>query len=98
MTRLEPFSAGYWLAPDVEVVTYGGKHAIIQDDLFYELVGLTERLSVVGSTGGSHFRLYPERSIPDGVVAVPRDSKYASRDGDALLIAKQNGREVFCDE
>jgi len=98
MTRLEPFSAGYWLAPDVEVTTYGGKHAIIQNDLFRELIEMAEQVCLVGSTGGSHFRIYPERSIPSGLLAVPRDSKYASRDGAALLIAKQNGQEVFCGE
>lgn len=93
---LESFSAGYWILPQVEVTTYSGNRAIIQDDVFWELVVETGRDSVIGSTGGRHFTLHPERSVPDNFVAVPEDSQYASRDGDALLIAKQNGREVFC--
>jgi hypothetical protein len=96
--RLESFSAGYWLAPDVEVTTYGGKHAIMQDDLFYELIGQTDQARIVGSAGGTHFQIYPERSVPDGVVAVPRDEKGSSREGDALLIAREDNWAVLGDE
>ena len=92
---LESFSAGYWILPQVEVTTYSGNHAIIQDDVFWELVFETGCDPVIGSTGGGHFPLNPVRSAPDNYVAVPEDSRYAARDGDALLIAKQNGREVF---
>lgn len=93
--RLEPFSAGYWLAPDVEVTTYGGKRAIMQDDTFYRLLEQTGQDRLVGSAGGSHFAIYPERSVPNGVIAVPRDNKGASRDGDALLIAREADWEVL---
>lgn len=93
---LESFSAGYWILPQVTVVTYSGNDAIIQDDVFYQLVSETGSSSVVGSTGGGHFSLSPVRSVPDDCVAVPEDNQYAASDGDALLIAKQNGRGVFC--
>ena len=92
---LESFSAGYWILPEVEITTYGGKRAIIQDDVFFDLVSETGLDPVIASAGGGHFPIYPERSIPDRFVAVPEDSRFAARDGDAVLIAKQNGREVF---
>ena len=93
---LEPFSAGYWIAPNIRVVTHSGNAAVIQDDLFYELVTLTGNDQIIGSTGGRHFSLRPQRSVPSDVVAIPDDGQYVTRDGDALLIAKQNGREAVC--
>lgn len=92
---LESFSAGYWIAPQIEVITYGGKRAAIQDDLFYELASLTGSNHLFGTVGGNHFELHPERSVPYNVVAIPEDGHNA-RNGDALLLSKQNGYGVFC--
>ena len=95
--RIESFSAGYWLLPDFEVVAYDGNHAIIQDTEFFQILNEIDVPYLLGSAGGRHFRLNPEYSIPSGYVAVPRDSQYAARDGDALLIAKRSGLEAFQD-
>lgn len=90
---LESFSAGYWVVPQIEVTTYGGNRAIVSEDLFWELAFLTGD-EPIGSTGGTHFRIHPESAIRDDMIAIPKD-RHGSRDGDALLISKRNGREVF---
>jgi hypothetical protein len=81
------------MVPQIEVITYGGNRAIVRDDLYYELSFLTGG-QPVGSTGGRHFTVHPERSIPNDVIAIPEDH-FSVYDGDALLIAKRNGREVY---
>ena len=92
---LENFSAGYWLAPQMSVVPYDGTHAIIQDDVFYELMAQTGSISPVAYVGGSHYELFPEHSMPHHCVAIPSRSRASARDGDALLISKNNGLEAL---
>lgn len=95
MFQLEDFSAGYWLAPTIRVTTYSGKRAIIQDDLYDELVEETGHVEIVGATGSRHFELHPEYHIPANLVALPEHSRH-SDDGSPLLISKYTS-EVFFD-
>jgi len=97
MTMLiEPFSAGYWIVPSVEVVEYSGEHAIIQDDIYFNLLSQTGQNTIFGSVGGTHFEIYPERSVPNNIVAVPRSDDSTTQNGDPLLITKQNTNERVC--
>ncbi|QSG06386.1 hypothetical protein HSR121_2054 [Halapricum desulfuricans] len=92
---LEEFSAGYWLAPTLEVIEYGGKWAIVQDDVFDEMVAETGLNPPIASVGGGHFEIYPDRQIPEDYLAIPRDVASGVKNGDAVLISKQNGREFL---
>ncbi|OYR54895.1 hypothetical protein [Halorubrum halodurans] len=78
----------------MEVTTYGGKRAIIQDDVYDELVGETGNASPVAFVGGRRYPLYPDGWITHNVVALPED-RSSAHGQDALLISKGNGREVF---
>ena len=92
---LESFSAGYWLAPEFQVVPYNGKRAVIQDDVFYDLIAEAGTISPVAYVGGSHYELFPDHSLPAHVVAIPKRGTAAPRDGDALLISKGTGLEAL---
>ncbi len=93
---IEPFSAGYWIVPSVEAVEYSGERAIIQDDIYFNLLSQTGQNTIFGSVGGTHFEIYPERSVPDNIVAVPKSDGSTTQNGDPLLITKQDTREIFC--
>ena len=92
---LENFSAGYWLAPEFQVVPYDGNYAIIQDDVFQELMAQTGSLCPVAYVGGSHYELFPEHMMPAHCVAIPNRGTAGVREGDALLISKGNGLEAL---
>jgi hypothetical protein len=85
---LEDFSAGYWFVPDLEVTTYGGNHAIMQDDVFEDLLAATGSYPLVGHAANSRFRLYPDAQMPSHLVALPERARDRVRDGDCLLIPK----------
>jgi hypothetical protein len=77
-----PFSAGYELVRNVEILTHSEPDTVIDEDLF---AALAERFGtpVVGFVGGLHYYLKPTRCIPANTVAVPD----ASHDEpDAFLI------------
>lgn len=86
---LEEFSAGYWLAPSLEVVLYGGNRAVVQDDVFNEIMGEPGHHSTVAFAGGSHFELYPDPTIPCDYVAVPAGLGLGMKDGDSVLFPKE---------
>ena len=91
----ESFSAGYWILPNVEVVEYGGSNAIVQDALFDRLCWKIGSESIIASTGGNHYRLYPESAIPANTVAIPREWGYGTNSGSPLLISKNDGAKVW---
>lgn len=84
---LEPFSSGYWLAPYLDVVAYGGNDAIIQDAVFDELVAESGCSSPVVYVGGNRYRLKPHWGIPHHVVALPEET-HKGGSGDAVLVSK----------
>lgn len=86
MMRLENFSAGYMLAPDIRVEPYSGDSAVMQDSMYDWLV---ERLGepLRGIVGGVNFQFQPERSVPDLTAGIPQDVLNA--DGfDTVLLEK----------
>lgn len=85
MTHLEPFSAGYYLAPDVRIVSYGGDRAVIPFDL-YESLCVQPGEAVFGRVTSGTFQLNPESGVPAETVAVPEDEFEGS--DDILLIEK----------
>jgi len=68
-----PFSAGYELVRNVEVLTHPEPETVIDEDLF---AALAKRFGtpLVGSIGGLHYYLKPTRCIPANTVAVPDES------------------------
>jgi hypothetical protein len=94
---IEDFSAGYWVLPEVEVVTYDGDRARMQDDLFFDLLIQTGNDPLVGMAGGRHFELWPARDLPEHVVAVPENDGKGARDGDTLLLSKHLGYDTIFD-
>lgn len=87
---LNNFSSGYWIAPNLDVITHGENEAIICNSLYHELSMQTNQESIVCSTGGSHYELQRAFSVPHGVVAVPEANA-----GEALLVAKPQFDGVF---
>lgn len=68
-----PFSAGYELVRNVDILTHPEPETVIDEDLF---AALAERFGtpLVGSIGGLHYYLKPTRCIPANTVAVPDES------------------------
>jgi len=91
---LDPFSAGYWLAPGLTVEPWAWTtgHAVVDEEVFWDLVCETGHDPVFGYTGGQHFEILPSREVPTGVCAVPDDRRFAARSGGSLMISKGNGR------
>lgn len=85
MTHLEPFSAGYYLAPDVRIVSYGGDRAVIAHDL-YESLCVQPGEAVFGRVSSGTFQLNPEGGVPAETVAIPEDDFGGS--DDFLLIER----------
>lgn len=85
MTYLESFSAGYYIAGDVEVQPFGGENAVIPHDLHNDLEDVVG-FPVYGSVAGVRHLLRPEMGIPAETVALPKHD-YSPHD-DVLLIEK----------
>jgi len=98
MPMLEEFSAGYWLAPSMEAVTYNGNRAVVQDDVFVAMAGESGQDPLLTMVAGMTYELHPVRDIPSNVVAIPARGETPVHDGDAVLISKRNGGAVFADE
>lgn len=92
--RLENFSSGYWLAPELNVTSHGGKAAIIQDSIFDELVAEIGDPNPVAFIGGRRYQLRPNWWVPSHIVALPEDD-YSHSTKDAVLISKPNQKWVF---
>jgi hypothetical protein len=89
---LEPFSAGYFIAPSLELTTYNGTRPIVRDDVFSELVIESGGDPPIVSLGDRHVEVYPDTQIPDNYLAVPSGDgeNGASVDGGAVLILRQD--------
>lgn len=69
----EPFSKGYDLILNAEVYEWPQEEAIMDSDMFKKLLGQFGS-PLVGYVDGLHYHFKPERSIPQGAVAVPEDN------------------------
>lgn len=86
MMDREPFSARYDMIRGVDVVPYGGDHAIMEVDLYHTLE-MRYGFGLVGRIDGLHYEFLPEGAIPADTVAVPAD-QYDERSTSTLLILK----------
>lgn len=85
--RLENWSAGYVLAPEVDVHVYSGDVAVIRDTLYDWLV---ERFGepIRGLVGGTPYEFHPEAQLLDYTAAIPDSMASPSDAGNALLLEK----------
>ncbi|UBF22586.1 hypothetical protein HRTV-25_gp5 [Halorubrum tailed virus 25] len=91
---LESFSAGYWLAPELNVASHGGKRAVVQDAVFDELVKETGDEAPRIMVGGRRYRLHPSWGMPHHVVALP-DETYSGSGSEAVLVSRPERRWLF---
>jgi len=82
--QLESFSAGYWLAGDVQVDTHDGEIALMDETLYRKLVALIGD-PIIGLIDGLHYEFQPTRSVLTGRVAVPTKNHRGSGSRTLLL-------------
>ena len=85
MCQLDSFSAGYYIAGNIDVRPFSGENAAIPHDLHDELEDVVG-YPVYGRIAGVRHRLRAEHGIPGDTVAVPGHD-YSTGD-DAVLIEK----------
>ncbi|SEL18192.1 hypothetical protein [Haloferax larsenii] len=88
MTLLQDFSAGYFIAPEVEVRAFNGGNAAVPHDLYAELeyqVGYP----VYAAVSGVRYRLRAEHGLPADTLALPQDRfPRPHHEGDAVLVER----------
>jgi hypothetical protein len=83
-SRVEDFSAGYYLVNDTNVVPYNGERVIATAELINDL---TQHVKVpVVKIGDGHYTPDIEAAVPADTVAVP--DSYSYDDEAPLLLAK----------
>lgn len=80
----EPWSRSYDLIPNAEIHTYGDDEAVMDFEM-YEALEQQFGNPVVGYVGGLHYHFIPERTVPQGSVAVP---EHRHDDPSAFLIQR----------
>lgn len=88
MTYLQMFSAGYLIAPEIEVRAYGGGNAVVAHDLYEDLQSVVG-FPVFASVSGVHYEVRPEHGVPADTLALP-ERRFPSphHEGDSVLIER----------
>jgi hypothetical protein len=85
--ELENWSRDYWMAHEIAVDRYEGDLALMDADLYEDLVeAIGEPL--IGYVGGIHYEFIPTLKVLSDRVAVPRQNHKGSYDNMTLLISK----------
>ena len=85
--ELENWSRDYWMAHEITVDRYEGDLALMDADLYEDLVeAIGEPL--IGYVGGIHYEFIPTLKVLSDRVAVPRQNHKGSYDNMTLLISK----------
>ncbi len=77
------------MVPSLETCVYPGSDAIVATDVYYELANIVGE-PLLGTVGGSHFKIKPDGTVPVDTIAVPDGRQYAAHDGDPLLVEKNS--------
>jgi hypothetical protein len=85
--KLENWSRDYWMAHEITVDRYEGDLALMDADLYEDLV---EEIGapLIGYVGGIHYEFFPTLKVLSDRVAVPRWNHKGSYDNMTLLISK----------
>ena len=93
MTHLQQFSAGYLIAPAVEVRPYNGRNAVVPHDLYDDLEYVVGGPIYV-SVSGVRYRLRPEHGLPAETLALPEDQfPFPHHEGDVMLVERPGATE-----
>lgn len=85
-TPLQNFSRDYVIAPSVEVNTYDGPLALIDSDVYADIVSVVGK-PLIGYTGGLHYQFKPSQNVLADRAAVPTNNHHPEEHLE-LLISK----------
>lgn len=84
---IENFSRDYWMVCDAEVNKHEGDLALMDEDLYDDLVEAIGE-PIIGFVGGLHYEFIPSRQVLADRCAVPRRNHKASHNSMTLLLSK----------
>jgi hypothetical protein len=85
--KLENWSRDYWMAHETTVDRYEGDLALMDADLYEDLVQAIGG-PLIGYVGGIHYEFIPTFKVLSDRVAVPRQNHKGSYDNMTLLLSK----------
>lgn len=86
-TPLENFSEGYVLAPTVEVNEHNGEEAMLDFEVYEDLVRVLGE-PIIGFTGGLHYQFVPSDRVPAERAAIPKTDGASMQKRMSLLLMK----------